>query len=305
VVIYYLIYIYFSWSFARHLKADIEKHADHKKTRSFNRICIGKVSQTHRIQFGSFGKAFEALRLDCTMLDLCLPIALVVRNLLLAIFIVLLSDHPHVTPIMTVLTELSFLAYCLITRSRAKRLENTLDAVQCCCRIAYGVMAAITFAYDEPPNDLDITMFLTLLALTFLNLFFTAYIIILTVYDALVEGKCDQTFHEERYEHSKSKLYARLEPYFARFRSEALQMIERKPIDFHQKVVKGRDKDPRWVDNQGDHLDYIQIASLSDQFRRPVMDENLQEARLDLVDHPVGFFLRTDQQSPIEYVNNK
>ena len=246
ILLYFAVFLFFSWLFARYLKKDLEAHASSKLTRSFKRGEIKEVSKTHLIRFGFVSKSFDELRIDCTLIDLYLPMCLIIRDFFVSFFVVALSNVPVATPIMTAIIELFLFVYLLFSRARSKRMENVLDIFNCGCRITYGVLAAFSFITEKPNATIDVMMFITLIAMTLTTLFILAYIIILTVYDALSDGKCSQTFHAERYEASKQNLRKRLASAFVQYRKDVKKVLNEKPEDFKNKAEDIMNRSPKW-----------------------------------------------------------
>jgi hypothetical protein len=239
VLVYFGLYLYFAWSFARHLKEAIIKDVKEKQERANFRFAPIKESlKLHNIRFGFMGKPYEELRNDLNFFEIYYPVVMVLRSILITSSIVLLTGSPHVAPIMTMLVEIGVFFYCLLARARAKRIENALDVFNCICRIAYSLMAALTFRFDIIPPALDMAMFLTLLLNTGGSLFITICIMVLTVYDILVLLFKKSAF-TGRYKTSEDRIKESFGKTVLKYRTEFLNALQRNPdklIERHMQI---------------------------------------------------------------------
>jgi hypothetical protein len=232
ILIYYGVYLYLAWSFARHLKKAIIDHVKKKQEESnFRPGPLKESLKIHNIRFGFMGKPYEELRNDLNFFEIYHPVVLMIRDILITSSIVLLTGAPHITPILTCIVEICLLFYCSLARARAKKIENALDVFNCICRIAYSLMAALTFRYDPIPPILDMIMFLTLLLNTVGSLFITICIMLLTVYDILVLLFKKSAF-QGRYKTSEERIKDNFGKTVLKYRKEFLLALQRNPETF-------------------------------------------------------------------------
>jgi hypothetical protein len=229
LLLYYGVYLYLAWSFARHLKQALVTHVKEKQEeRNFRPGPLKDSLKIHNIRFGFMGKPYEELRNDLNFFEIYHPVVLMIRDILITSSIVILTGSPQVTPILICIVEICLLFYCSLARARAKKIENAMDVFNCVCRIAYALMAALTFRFEPIPPLLDMAMFLTLLLNTVGSLFISVCIVALTIYDLLVLIFKKSAF-EGRYKTSEDRIKENFGKTVLKYRKEFLLALQRDP----------------------------------------------------------------------------
>jgi hypothetical protein len=238
IVAYYSAYVYFAWMFANGLKKAIIQSTREKTDKGkYLKGPLKTSMKMHLIKFGFMSKPYEELRNDLNFFEIYYPVVLILRDISISLSIVMLTSRPHISPILTAVTEFLLFVYCSATRTRQKKVENAMDIFNSICRLVFSVLAALTFSYDKIPVTLDILMFLSLLLNTLGCLFLMAYITMLEVYSILVLI-FSKSVMQGRFKTSEDRIKEKFDPKFLKFRTEVLEAIEINPA----RIIKRLDQ---------------------------------------------------------------
>jgi hypothetical protein len=229
IIVYFGVFVYFAWAFARGLKKAIYETT--KEKREKGKYLPGPLKTSMKmnlLKYGFMSKPYEELRNDLNFFEIYYPVVLILRDILIALSIVLLSSKPEATPILTGIFEALILLYCIATRTKSKKVENAVDIFSSVCRIFYSILAWMTFSYEIIPMTLDSLMFFCLLLNTMGCLFLMAYVAILEVYSMLVIIFA-KSIRQTRFKTSEERIKETYDPRFIKFRAEILEEIEKNP----------------------------------------------------------------------------
>lgn len=295
ILLYYGLYLWMIWRFARDLAIKIKAPTLHKKnventSSQFRTHSIKDRIKYNQLKFGFVGKLYENYRSDISQIDMYYPIATFIRSTVIALWVVVLSDFEIAAPVMIASTEVAYLCFCLYTRVRSERIENIVDVFNCTSRVFYCFLACLSLSSAVSTQSIDIVMFFTLFSITGLNIFFATYIIILLIYDIVVGKVCGQTNHEERYARSNEDIERRLPQHIVAYRKQVLQALHKKPRVIHRKTVISLRRDPQW-------------GPAIEEEEKILMSEIMERIKLKMAARTEGINTNIEENPPTPNIN--
>ena len=251
IIVYYIFYMWIVWRFARDLaqKVKVPTFRRKKAEKSTSKLRTDSIQDSYKcdnLRFGSVGKMYSEYRNDISVIEMCYPIATAIRSALIAFWIVILIKFEFATPILIAITEVGYLVFTLYAQVRSERLENIVDVFKSVARVFYCVLACISLSKSVLLQTLDIIMFLTLLSITFLNIFFATYIVLLVVYDTLVDSFCIHSHHEDRFRLAERGINNRLACDFLQYRKQVMSIINTHPEIITKKTMPAMRRNEKW-----------------------------------------------------------
>jgi hypothetical protein len=189
ILVYFGYYSFLTWKFARQLSKEVTLPAQQNNGQySFNGDTIKRILRLNSLHTKIIAQQFSELRADIGPWAIYWPLVALLRDFLIAFFIVIPSKSPVASTVLVLAVELVFLVLTSLSRHRANIVENILEIIINMVRTFYVLLACLTFLSTRVPFDLDESMKALLVLLACGVLMFVVYIMLITIYEVVVHS---------------------------------------------------------------------------------------------------------------------